>query len=181
MRADPGSHDLLEVGDALGLDALAFRLLFFFLQDEVHAQSILLGLLLRFDRTLQHGGQLDIAEQHVFHNDSARRKLLGQFVLNLLLDQFARVGVERVGGVRRSGRANGSAQRGLYDLVRVILADGLIHLRRHVFVQMKKERSVERQNKPCSDEADSNEGRGVKGKQPAPRRALACRIRNENR
>ena len=146
MRADSGSHDSLEVGNALRLDALALCFLFFLLQDEVHAQGILLGLLFRLNRTFQHGWQLHITQQHVLHDHSAWSELLGQFVLNLLLHEFAGVGIERVGGVRRSGCANGRAQRGLDDLLAIVLADGLVHLRGHVFVQMKKQGSVERED-----------------------------------
>jgi len=63
-------------------------------------QGVLLGLLFGFDGTLQHGRELDITEQHVFDNDAAWRELSRQLILNLLLHQFAGIGIEGVGGMR---------------------------------------------------------------------------------
>src|SRR6266404_6105732 len=97
LRADARRHNPLKVRDALRFDALAFRLLLFLLQDEAHPQGILLGLLLGFDRAFEHRRQLHVAQKHVLHDHPARGKLRPQLILNLLLHQFARIGVERIG------------------------------------------------------------------------------------
>ena len=100
LRADPLRHDALEIRDALRFDALAFRLLFFLLQDKAHAQGVLLRLLLRFDGRFQHRRQLHVAQQHGFDNHASRRELRGQLILDLLLHDLARIGVERICRVR---------------------------------------------------------------------------------
>ena len=66
-RRDALGHDLLEVAHAGGFDALALRLLRFFLQAEAHGQRFLLGLLFGFDGGLQRGRELDVAQQNVLH------------------------------------------------------------------------------------------------------------------
>jgi len=47
----------------------------FSLQHEHHPLHFLLGLLLRLDGELQRVGQLQVAQQHVLHDDAARRDL----------------------------------------------------------------------------------------------------------
>src|SRR5712691_13387300 len=82
--------------EAQGINSFTLGFLLFLLQDETHAQRVLLGLLLGLDRAFEHRRQLHIAQQHVFDDYTARCELRRQFVLNLLLYQFAGVGIERV-------------------------------------------------------------------------------------
>src|SRR5713226_392851 len=128
LRADPRGHDLLEVRDALRFDALAFRLLLLFLQNEAHPKRVLLGLLLGLDRAFEHRRQLHVAQKHVFDDHAARRELRLQLILNLLLHQFARIRIQRIRRMRRRGCADRSAQRRLHDLLGVIVAYGLVNV-----------------------------------------------------
>jgi hypothetical protein len=67
--------DFLKIGDALRFDALVLGFLRFFLKDEAHAQGVLFGLLLGFDRALQHGGQLNARRQEAAATYAAGREL----------------------------------------------------------------------------------------------------------
>src|SRR5213080_1591736 len=49
LRANACRHDLLEVRNALGLDAFPLRFLLLLLQDETHSERVLLRLLLGLD------------------------------------------------------------------------------------------------------------------------------------
>src|SRR5216684_462438 len=146
LRADPRGHDLLEVRDALRFDALAFRLLLLFLQNEAHPKRVLLGLLLGLDRAFEHRRQLHVAQKHVFDDHAARRELRLQLILNLLLHQFTRIGVQCIRRMRRRGGAYCCPQCRLHNLLRVIIADGLVNVRGLVLVQPEKQRSVQRKN-----------------------------------
>src|SRR6266571_5454964 len=119
LRADPRRHDALEVGDPLRLDPLALRLLLLLLENERHPQRVLLRLLLRLDRLLEHRRELDVAQQHVLDDDAARTQLALQLLLHLLRHFFAGPGVQRVGVVGRGGGADGRAQHRLDDDVDV--------------------------------------------------------------
>src|SRR6266851_2543356 len=50
--------------------------------------------------------------------------------------------------MRGRRRANRRSQRGLDDLFHIIRANGLVHLRRHRFVQPEQQRCVQRQDQP---------------------------------
>lgn len=83
-------------------DALALRLLRFFLQAEIHRQGFLLRLLLGLDGGFQRGEQLNVAQQEVFNHDAPWTQFVGDFLLYLVCNRLALAGVERVGRVRRS-------------------------------------------------------------------------------
>src|SRR5215467_14031115 len=56
LRADSLRHNFLKVRNTLRFDALALGFLLLFLQDEIHAQGVLFGLLFGFDGAFSIGG-----------------------------------------------------------------------------------------------------------------------------
>ena len=72
LCADPPRDDRLEVGDALGLHALAFRFLPLSVEHEPHALGLLLGLQLFLDGGREQRRQRDRPEQDLLGLDSAR-------------------------------------------------------------------------------------------------------------
>jgi hypothetical protein len=66
LLADATGHDILEVGDSLGFDALSLRFLAFLGQNELHALAFLLGPKLFFNRL----------RKPLWQSDSAKRRAL---------------------------------------------------------------------------------------------------------
>src|SRR5579863_8896301 len=116
-RRDTLRHNLLEVADARGLDALALSFLRLFLQSEVHREGFLLGLLLGLDGRFQRSRKLNIAQQNRFHRYPALGQIFRNSLLNLFGYHLALAGIEGVGRVRGSCLTDGGAQLILDHLV----------------------------------------------------------------
>ena len=107
--------DRLEVGDALGLHALAFRFLPLSVEHEPHALGLLLGLQLFLDGGREQRRQGDRPEQDLLGLDSARREG-GAYVLeHVLRDELARTRVEELRLVLRGDVADDRAQLRIDD------------------------------------------------------------------
>ena len=112
LRADALRHDPLEVGDALGLDALALGLLLFLLQHEFHLLRLLLAPQLLLDGVGHDGWQPDLPQQHLLDDDAALAGDAPEQRKNLVGDLLSFGGIQRFRFVRGGDLANGRSELG---------------------------------------------------------------------
>ena len=133
----------MEVGDALGLDALARRLLPLLGQDKLHARALLLGLRLELDRVREERRKRDGLEQHILEEDATRLEHPAQLRLELLLHLGSPARVERLGIRLARQAAHRRRELGHEEHAHIVRAEAEVDVAHARLVDVVEQRHVQ--------------------------------------
>src|SRR5262245_22944384 len=136
LFADALRDDVLEILNTRGLDPFAFGFLLLALKHKLHALRFLLRLLLRFDRMFQGIRELQVAQQHILNDDTARRDISGDIFHDLPRDGFACIRIQGRRAVPRGDGADRRSECRLEQHFGVVWTNLLVDLRGALWIEV---------------------------------------------